>query len=287
MKRWTVPLAALLGLPSFLIAASLEDLNVAKQDEMDWSIMVKSSDSLAINLSYVGGSSEAYVTINNEHIRAFAPFNVADTTFGEANSSYSFVNAGASASTGTKSVGDMCAVINGLDNYNCSLLGAKYNDSPLYLRNQAAAIDVDNLRADGGFDVKFDTAGTDQGLSVTFWERLGKTPASGKRIILKECKARIAGGSYVSQISVFGKTREYEGKSAPVRDTRTLAWGPLDMSSGVFSSSAAIFSVSGIGGLQFAKDVSVVIEGISKGAVAGSSTTQTVDDLLWCTGVER
>ena len=30
MKRWTVPLAALLGLPSFLIAASLEDLNVAK-----------------------------------------------------------------------------------------------------------------------------------------------------------------------------------------------------------------------------------------------------------------
>ena len=97
MKRWTVPLAALLGLPSFLMAASLEDLNVAKQDEMDWSIMVKSSDSLAINLSYVGGSSEAYVTINNEHIRAFAPFNVADTTFGEANSSYSFVNAGASA----------------------------------------------------------------------------------------------------------------------------------------------------------------------------------------------
>ena len=53
MKRWTVPLAALLGLPSFLMAASLEDLNVAKQDEMDWSIMVKSSDSLAINLSYV------------------------------------------------------------------------------------------------------------------------------------------------------------------------------------------------------------------------------------------
>ena len=97
LKSLVIALIALLG-PQASFAINVEDALGRQAKQSSWSDFTRSSDTLLMSLFYTGAATEAYVTINNEFIRAFAPFQVVDTSnFGVANGSYAFATAGTSS----------------------------------------------------------------------------------------------------------------------------------------------------------------------------------------------
>ena len=232
-----------------LYAASGEDLQVKRNDEEEWTEMVRGSDTVAMILYYVGTASEAVVEISDTRIRAFAPAGTADTTFGTTSSSYSFVTTTAST------LGELCRVIDNLANYACELRAGRFSDLPIKLRDRAAEVftnsSTSSLKQDGGFEVKFDTGGAsgsagEHGIysnltQRTEWIRVSHKPAAGKRSVWKKCTMRGSSGAFNLEFSLYGKPRSLEsgfisvGKSiVPVQSSATntsnRSFGPVIVS---------------------------------------------------------
>lgn len=303
-------------------AESLESLNVKRLNETEWVEMVRGSDTVMMNLYYVGTASEAVVEISGTMIRAFAPAGTADTTFGTTSSSYSFVTTTAST------LGALCGVIDKLANYKCQLRAGRFSDLPDRLRNQAATTGINDLKVDGGFDVLADTGGiTGTGGSAgdyaartnrTEWIRVHHVPLPGQRSVWKKCVTKGSSAQFNLEFSLYGKPRKFESgyvNGVPVASSNTntsnRSFGPVIVSTvlakltlpeptnagpvGVTSVTYAlvpdevIFGIPGSGGgFEFGQDVIGIAEIIP---VNNGGTTQVVqqdgDDYMWCSGVDR
>lgn len=294
-------------------AASLEDLQIGREDEEEWVEFTRGSDTVMMNLYYTGSSSEAVVEITNTRIRAFAPAGTAASGFGTTSSSYSFVT------TTAATLGDLCNVIDDLADYKCQLRAGRFNDLPERLRNQSAILFTDaatstnSLKQDGGYDVFADTGGqTGTGGSpgiftaaanATEWVRVSHQPPPGKRAIFKKCTVAGNSGAYQLEFSMYGRPRRYEGDryfDVPINSSRTntsyRAYGPIQVSTAI--TDVVAYSSSGVtidftnggseGGLEFAKDAIGIAE-ITPAQNGGTAVvvTQAGTSYVWCAGVDR
>lgn len=192
-------LASVLALGALVApAAAISNEEAAVRNLGTTSFWVSAStDSKAMLLYYVGSATEAVVTIDHNSIDAYAPYNVADTGFG---SSGSYDITAAAYDT----LGELCDAIDSLSDYACVLLGAKRDDNSLLLRDQTQASGTNDLKAAGGFEVKFGTGSataSPANMENSFIIRIGATPRTGKHIVLKKCDVNVNGAD---NYRVFG-----------------------------------------------------------------------------------
>ena len=169
--------------PKAAQAKETRDLEASRLAARSYWYQVSANSSPALSLYYVGTATESLVYISSTLITAFAPIGTADTGFGTALGSYDL------SAAAYDTFGELCDAIDGLANYGCRLLGAKRDDNTNRLRDQAATSGTNDLKAAGGFDVKFDTAPVaGGGTPEAFDLRVGVTPESGKRVVMKKCE---------------------------------------------------------------------------------------------------
>ena len=277
MKKLTVVLSVFLGLALGALPAkadNLEDAQLRFFNAYNSADRVNTSSSVAMNLSYVGSSTEAVVTIAVGAITAYAPQGTADTTFGVSAGSYAFV--GATYDT----FGELCDAIDALASYECVLKGAKRDDNTTTIRDQTATTGTNDLKAVGGFDVYFDTGGMSNLANGTYFERIGFVPNSGKRVLLKSCLINVSTNVTAGSFNVYGKLRRYEGVSDGVtRNDTTLVYEDPTVAFG--TDETTTWTESGLGGLEFAKDAHVIVS-------AGNGTViQPVGGFARCLWSER
>ena len=202
----------------------------------------------AINLLYVGSSTEAVITITSGTLLAHAPGGTPDATFSNG-SAHSIDLLNGSYDT----IGEVCDAINNGSNYQCFMRDARRNDSSKLLYDQTLANGSNNLKDSGGYDVAFDSGGTDNtGYRYVGFFSLGISPAPGKRVILKNCDFNVASdGVTLTTVSVSGVLKKYSGAVDGVtRDDATVVWA---QNLSTATATTLNFTDTGLGGIEFAK----------------------------------
>lgn len=247
-------------------AENLRDLQVKALNAVYMSEYRASNNPEAMLLTYVGSSTEAVLSIEHLRIVGYAPFNVPDANFGTAGV-YDITAAA------YDTMGELCDAIDDLSDYKCSLLDAKRDDDTQKLRDQVETSGTNDLKASGGFRVKEDTgASYDVSDTNVFANRIGITPLTGRRVLLKECKYFNLGGD---NFKVFGKLRKWEGSDDGVtRDDTTVVWNQGATSQTLLT--VTFTDANGSGGLQFAVDEHVVIGNDTDAATAQAATNSVL-----------
>lgn len=169
---------------------------------------VNVSSSMAVNLTYIGASSAAYVTIStgasSGFITFYAPFNVVDTGIGSATAGQTGGTFDLAPST-SNTMGQLCDLINASTNYRCTLLGTIRSDLASQLLPAVTAVSgVNALNSVGGYNVSI---GTQTVMS------LGIIPAPNRRVVLFQCNVNSTGTTV--NLQVFGRKRQYGGGVDP------------------------------------------------------------------------
>lgn len=220
------------------------------------------------NLSYSGASTEAVVNITGLALTFHAPFGTADTSIGTSG----VIDISAAA---YDTMGELCDYVNTTSSYDCKLLGCKRDDNSSLLRDQTYAGGTNDMKANGGFDVLFDTGSIIGAYTNDDYESLGITPASGKRVVLKQCTANI---NVADSIRVYGKLRKYEGSTDGVtRNDTTQVWKSATADD-TDSTVPTTYNIEPW--LMFAKDEHVVIRGGT--IVADGTSNQAATNFLQC-----
>lgn len=283
-------LAAAIVMPSRSYAVPVEDAILRSNDESANSAIVLGGADVvpAVNLLFTGktqtgavaSSTGAYVTISATAMTFYNPFGTVDTTVGT-----SGVITYAST-LGTNTMGALCDYLAGLGvKYKCTLRGAKRDDPPIILKTQTATNGTNNLAATGltplvgGFNVLQTT---------TTFVSLGIVPASGRRVVLKQCVVNGFMGAGDFGLSIYGQLRKYgtvAGKNATdpwgtLADDTYLVW----RSSNVAATDTTVPSSNALPRwIEFAQDAHVVVR---EGNVA-STSVQTAANFVRCAWDER
>lgn len=251
-------LAALLFLSTGAEAANVEDQVLRQAVGNAYWVYVSSSDSKSMELWYIGTATESVVTIGSVSLRAFAPAGTLDTavdTDGVIDLSAADYD----------TMGELCDYLDGLTNYGCKLLGGKRNDNTNRLRDQTATSGTNDLKARGGFEVRFDTAPINGGgfTDTAFDLRVWATPAGpNKSIVLKFCDVNV---NVADNFRVFGKSIQSslkdtsQSRTLATEDTSTLVFSEV-----VADDTAETFDFTdrsnGVG-WKFAPGTDVVVSG--------------------------
>lgn len=230
-------------------ALSLDDAWMKVVNAIGVAQRAESNDSDCLNLRYVGASTQSIVAVTPTAISAYAPFNVADTSFG---SSGSYDLTAAAYDT----MGELCDAIDGLSDYTCQLLGCKRDDDSQILRDRAAkAGDQELQRPESGYTAKIDSgASSVDGAPQGFVIRVGVQPATGRRVVVKKI---VANANVAGSLQVFGKLRKYAGADDGVtRNDTTKVWQSALADD---TDSTVDFTVNGSVGLEFAEGEHVVM----------------------------
>lgn len=272
-------LIALMLLPLFgalvapAAALSFEEAEMRIADAISSAQRVASNDTACLNLFYVGSATEAVVTISRTDLTGYAPGNVLDTNFGLSGSTF-VLN-----STAYDTMGEVCDAVDALSDYRCSMLACKRDDNSNLLRDQTAASGTNDLKAAGGFNVKLDT-GSAQVLTATNIEGIGITPNSGRRVLLKQAVTNI---SVIGTLNVYGQLRKYESANDGVtRNDTTLVWSSITADD---VDKTETWSITGRGGIEFAKDAHVVVRGSTP--LTGAADMQVAANFLQLYWEER
>lgn len=259
-------------------AVSLEDLQAAEANREY--VLLKSSGPAvahAATLWYVGTATEAVVTITSTAIQSFAPAGTGDTSFGTANSAYDL------SAAGYDTFGELCDAIDALANYECLAAGAIRSDNTNTLRDQTAASGTNDLKANRGFEVHFDTGPINGGGNGNrlFDLRVGRKPAPGKRLVLRQCTG-VADSVNDGDLRVYGKPKWAEVNPNP----NNWTWDDTyEVYRDTFTNAAAAktwtFAPSGIGGISFAKDAHAVVS-MGNGTTLQVGTDDSVPSYLEC-----
>ena len=267
--------------PKAAQAKETRDLEASRLAARSYWYQVSANSSPALSLYYVGTATESLVYISSTLITAFAPIGTADTGFGTALGSYDL------SAAAYDTFGELCDAIDGLANYGCRLLGAKRDDNTNRLRDQAATSGTNDLKAAGGFDVKFDTAPVaGGGTPEAFDLRVGVTPESGKRVVLKKCEWNANGANTAL---IYGKSSLYEYSLFKPATFKTATWDDTDemyreviaddtAESQDFTSASTAWAGDGF---EFAQDAHVVV------SLGNSTSTQVIGNYLRCLIEER
>ena len=210
----------LASLTGFARAENLSEAEMRDRDSINYVVRVSTNLSQAVNLSYIGTSTEALVTITQTALTFYAPFNVADSGIGATGWNTGSYDLSASS---TNSIGEVCDLINATTYYRCKLLGARRDDNASLLRDQTEVSGTNALGAAGGFDVFFDSGGVNAVTGTNFLS-IGVTPNAGKRVKVLQCKSNTQGVSNQT-FNISGVLRKYEGSNDGVtRDDSTIVY---------------------------------------------------------------
>lgn len=297
MKKTTTYLTLLLGAALLVLgsprparAINLAEAQTARELEtsvarhVGISTFTAGEQFLALNVRYIGSSTEAVVSVDNSNVTFYAPYNVADTSIG---------SSGVLALSTYDTMGALCDAIDATTNYICKLLDSRRSDPTTRLGNQTQSFGLKNLKSAAGYNISFDTGNVAGELINADQLSLGITPAPGKRVILKSCDFNaVSNGVTNPLLTVSGVLKDLENAGDNVtRNDSTVVW------SGVISSSITALSQSwapsGLGGIAFAANPFSNADAFPLGHVvvrvasAASTSLQTAASYLRCYWIER
>jgi len=208
-----------------------------------------------VNITYVGASTQAILSITADALTTAAPIGTADLSIDMSAAAYD-------------TLGELCDAINAEDDYNCALTGGKRDDDSSLLSDVAGSATVGVLHDSDGYSVIVASAGAGAE-TVTYVNRIGITPETGKRVVLKYCTVQSDG---IGAMNVYGKLGKYTSDVSMVRNDTTL------VSSFVLADDTEETNGYLYGGdwMEFGKDEHVVID------VSLAGTAQTATSHILC-----
>ncbi len=177
------------------------------------------------------------------------------------------------ASTSYDTLGEVCDYLNAHADLTCTLTGGKRDDAPALTWNTAALqASGSDIAVAGGYSVLIGTGAvgltTAVDETISWINRIGITPESGMRVVLKYCNGTNDG---TGTIKVYGKIAKYGNVSDGVtRNDTTLVSSIAD----VDDTAKTVGNIYGGYWIEFAKDAHVVI------SAGNASTAQTATSSL-------
>jgi hypothetical protein len=156
------------------------------------------SDQVSLNVQYTGSSTQAVVAVGSGTFSTYLP-----GPNGTIDLNYQLDNAS------WDTMGELCDAINSQDYYSCSLVDAKRDDNSILTMN-IAAVNASDAKLAGGYNVLIDSGAVQLMNGTGDILRLGITPETGKRVILKYCIGNI---NVIDSLRVWGKLAKYSSTS--------------------------------------------------------------------------
>jgi len=222
-------------------AISSDDLIVRQLSRKATSARRVISDQSLMTIFYTGSSTQAVVAIGSGTLSTYlpGPDSAIDLNYQLEAAAYD-------------TVGELCDAIEAEDDYSCEMKDGKRSDVSINTMNIAAVITSDAKLA-AGYDVLIDSGAVELMNGTGDMLRLGITPESGKRVVLKYCIGNI---NVIDSLRVWGKLGKYSDVSDGVtRDDSTLVYSIVTAD----DTDKTIGSIYGLDFLEFAKDAHVVI----------------------------
>ncbi len=240
-------------------ALGSEELLVKALNAKQTAASVDYNDSTLINLDYVGAEASALVYVSSGVFSIDAPSGTAYI---------STININATA---YDTLGELCDYINTTADVVCTMTGGKRDDLSVLMYDTAALeASGSDIAAAGGYSVLVGTGAVVADDTTAYTNRIGITPATDKRVLLKYCRV---GNDGTGDLRVYGKLAKYEGSTDGItRDDTTLVW--LEVDANDTTETVPDFTIED-GWLLFAKNAHVVIaSGNASTAQSSDSTTR-------------
>lgn len=227
------------------------------------------SDQSLMTIFYTGASTQAVVAVGSGTLSTYlpGPSGTIDLNYQLDAAAYN-------------TVGELCDAIDAEDNYSCALADGKSDDVSLIAMNIAAA-NANDAKAAAGYSVLIDSTTSSAADPATYLNgtgsvlRLGITPESGKRVVLKYCIGNI---NVIDSLVVWGKLGKYASVSDGVtRNDSTLVYSAVTAD----DTDKTIGSIYGLDFIEFAKDEHVVIGSLDR------DSSQAAANFLECTWDEK
>ena len=254
---------ALLLMAGNVFAISLLDLQVRELDKIAVSEYNDYNDGTLMNVRYTGSEATARLYIGSGTLSIDAP---------SATILVSTINLGAAA---YNTMGEVCDYLNTQTGIVCKLTGAKRDDLSVLMWDTAALETAgSDIAVNGGYSVLIGTGVVNGDESVAHMNRLGITPQSGRRVVLRYCNVTNDG---TGVLAIYGKLAKYDGVSDGVtRNDTTLA-----ASMATADDTAEVDgNIYGGNWLEFGKNEHVVV--ISGTVLGTGGTAQTATSSLEC-----
>lgn len=261
MKKTTLILSSLFAMAFFSNAMAIgsEELLVRQLNAKSASAVVIPSAASLINIYYSGGSDNE-INISSGMLNLEAPVDTVVANYNLGHASYD-------------TIGELCDAINTNDGWTCLMTGGKRDDLSV-LTWQVAAQAVNTA---GGYNVLIGTGAVLADETIRYVNRLGITPAAGKRVSLKYCTYKEDG---TNTLAIYGKLAKFETATDGVtrNDTTLVASFPTTAADTEYNKGNLYNGT----GWDFAKDEHVVIS-------AGNGTTSQVDttSFIFCNWEEK
>lgn len=240
-------------------ALGSEELLVRALNAKAVSAHVVPSAASLINVYYSGGADNE-INISSGLLNLEAPVGTVVGNFNFALPAYD-------------TVGELCDAINAVDAFECKMTGGKRNDASTLTWIVAAQA----VNTSGGYDVLIGTGVVEAAAeTIRYTNRLGITPADGKRVSLKYCTIE---GDGAGTMLVYGKLAKYETATDGVTRNDTTLAASFPIADDTAETNGNVY---GGAGWDFAKDAHVVI-------AVGNVTTSQVDTTshIYCSWEEK
>jgi hypothetical protein len=250
---------ALLLMAGNSFAMSLQDLQVKDLDKIAVSEYNDYNDATLVKLEYTGSEATALVYIGSGTLSMDAPTGT---------SLVSTVSLNAAA---YDTLGELCDYLNTVTYVECSLTGGKRDDASVLMYNTAALVGTgSSIAGAGGYEVLLGTGAVVADDTSSEMNRIGITPQSGRRVVLKYCNVTNDG---TGVLAIYGKLAKYAGSSDGVTRNDTTLVASMATANDTAEVDGNIY---GGNWLEFGKDEHVVIVSgtvLGTGGTAQSSTS--------------
>lgn len=257
MKKTTLILSSLFALAftSNAMALGSEELLVRQLNAKASAARVLPGNATLMQVFYVGAATQSVLTIAADALTTAAPIGTADLSIDMSAAAYD-------------TLGELCDAIDNEDDYVCKLTGGKRDDDSSLLIDVTGSASVGVLNDSDGYSVEIDTGGV-VSVDNTYINRLGITPASGKRVVLKYCEVQ---SDAVGTMVVYGKQAIYANDLTVTRNdtTQVASFATAD------DTGETNGNIYGRDWIEFAKDEHVVI------SVGNATTAQTATSYIQC-----
>lgn len=234
-------------------AAALEDLQVKELAKFSVSMYKAYNDGKSLNIKYTGSAATADVSITSAVVTLAAP---TGTTLHTIDTTYAAYD----------TMSELCSYISSLSGFSCSMVGAKGDDASILLYDPVTNA---SIKGAAGYDVAFGT-GAVYGETGVYINRIGITPQSNKRVVLKYCNVQNDG---TGTIDIYGKLMKYATGNDGVTRNDTTKVASMATANDTSETDGNIY---GGNWLEFAPNEHVVV------SAGNATTTQTSTSFLEC-----
>ena len=254
----TMLVSALLSVANNAFAISLADLQVKDLDKIAVSEYSDNNDGSLMNVKYVGTTATAVMYVSSGMLDI-------DVPSGTALVSSISLNAAA-----YDTLGELVDYLNTKTDIDAVLTGGKRDDLSVLLANEASNYTARNIKAAGGYSILIGTGAIVPADTNPEMMRVGITPQSGRRVVLKYCNVMNDG---TGVLAIYGKLAKYAGVSDGVTRDDTTSVATMATANDTAETDGNIYSNYW---LEFDKDAHVVVVAgtvLGTGGTAQSSTS--------------